>query len=168
MQTITIGKIVKPQGIRGAVKVLPFTENMHRFGTLPFVYIDNQKVAIQQVTYGNNFVILKLENVDDRNMAENFRNKLVSIDRSDIQPPQDGFLIIDLMGASVVDECGSLLGTITDIDAFGAADVIACKATNGKEFRFPHLEHVVKEVDISAKTFCVYKNLWQEVVVFDD
>jgi len=167
--TIIVGEVLRPQGLSGAVKIKAITDNPQRFKKLKSVYLGNSKTPIEQVSFMGDFVVLKFEGIDDRNAADDIRGKILSIDKQDAIDPGEGYFISDLIGASVVDDCGLILGTIKDINAFGAADIIECVDKGGKKFRFPHLEHVVKNVDVSTnKCFTVFADELARVVVYDD
>jgi len=165
---ITIGEILKPKGIKGALKIRPTTDDIQRFRLLERVYIDGTPYPVQSALSEGGFVVLSLGGVSDRNTAELLRGKLLQIDRAAAVLPEDGaYFIADIVGCALTDETGKKLGVITNVESFGAADVITGTA-KGKEFRFPFLNRVVAEIDVAAKRFCVYKKLWEEVVVFDD
>ncbi|MCL2375458.1 MAG: ribosome maturation factor RimM [Firmicutes bacterium] len=167
-QTIDIGQIVKPQGVKGAVKVKPFTNDIKRFEKLKSVVIDSVTHKIEEVSFVGGFVVLKFENCASRNEAESFRNKFITVDKSFIPVPKEGeYFIADLIGLAVVDENNKELGKIVQINAFGSADVVECMGKNGA-FRFPFLERIVKEVLLEKKQFCVFKKKLGEVIVYDD
>ena len=126
MKFITIGEVLKPQGIKGAVKVRPITDNPKRFDALKSVYIDRIPYSVREVTYGGgDFVFLSVESITSRNAAEYLRGKLVEIERADaVEPAAGEYFISDIIGCALTDEKGKCLGKITAVDSFGAADVI--------------------------------------------
>ena len=71
---LEVGKIVNTFGIRGQVKVVPFTDDIKRFDKLKTVYIERKKGLdlhkVENVKYTNNMVILKLEGIDSIEEAE--------------------------------------------------------------------------------------------------
>ncbi len=167
MDYITVGEILKPQGIKGAVKVKPLTDDPKRFERLKLVYIDSRPYPITSVIINGGFVVLTFAGIDDRNAAELLRGKLLEIDRVNAVDPGEGYLVADIIGCTLTDERGRILGEITDVDAFGAADVITGR-TKTREFRFPFLNKIVFKIAVAEKRFMVYKKLWEEVTVFDD
>lgn len=169
MEYITIGEILRPQGIRGEVKVRAITDDSLRFAKLKMVYIDNKPYRILQCRIGQDSVILRLSDVTDRNAAELLRGKLIDIDRVNaVNIPEDTFFIADLIGCRVVDEENSDLGEIVDIAKYGAADVITVRQASGKEMRFPFLNKLTVQINTEQKTFRVRKKLLDEVCVYDD
>ncbi len=168
MDYITIGEVLKPQGIRGEIKVRPLTADSSRYKKLRVVYVDNKSYKITSMRFDFNAVYLKLLGVDDRNTAELFRGKEICIDRVNAVSVDDGeYFITDVIGCKVVTENGDILGEITDILQYGAADVI-CAVNDKTTFRFPFLLKVVKDVLIAEKKFVVYADKFSGVCVYDD
>jgi len=162
-KTIVVAKVLKSQGIKGALKIQTYSDVPNRFKLLSTVFIDEKPHELESVFNSGGFVVLKIKGINDRESAEKFREKLISIDKNDVAMPKEGYFIMDLVGSSVLDDSGNNLGAIHDINGFGTADVIEC----GK-FRFPHLQHIVKSIDIEKKEFIVYRKFFDEVVVYDD
>jgi len=162
-----VGEILKPQGIKGAVKVRPLTDDIRRFELLKSVSVDGRSFSVQSVRVSGGFVVLQLFGISDRNAAELLRGKFLEIERSEADVPKDGYLIADIIGCALTDEKGKKLGVITNVESFGAADVITARF-EGKEFRFPFLERIVEKIDVSAKVFCVHRRQWKGVTVYDD
>ena len=69
-----IGQIVNTYGIKGFVKVVPFTDNINRFEDLKTLYVETKKglenFEIEEVKYSKNTVLLKLKGIDDIKVAE--------------------------------------------------------------------------------------------------
>ncbi len=170
MDYITVGEILKAQGIAGEVKVKPFTQSGERFKKLRVLYIDNRPYKIMGLRVERDCVYIKLQGVDDRNAAEALRGKHLLIDRVNAVDLDEGeYFIADLIGCEVVCEKGEVMGTITDVSQYGgSADVITARNSAGKEFRFPFLNRLVSNVDIAEKKFNVIKKLLDEVCVYDD
>ncbi len=169
MDYIAIGEILRPKGIKGGVKVRALTDDMRRYDKLKLVYIDSLPHKILNVSYEGSFVILFLQGIDDMNKAETLRGKIIHIDRHNaIDPGDDAYFINDIIGCALMGDDGVRIGVIETVDNFGSADVISGKTLAGKDFRFPFLNRIVKNVDIDAKEFTIFREQWQEVVVFDD
>ncbi|MDE6293414.1 MAG: ribosome maturation factor RimM, partial [Clostridiales bacterium] len=113
---ITVGQIVKPQGVRGEVKVRAMTNDPSRFCVLKSVYIDGCVYKINAVRVSSDDVYLKLSGVEDRNAAELLRGKYVTIDRAAAVALDDGeFFIDDVVGATLVAktaESSETIGTV--------------------------------------------------------
>ena len=159
---IEIGQIVNTYGIKGFVKVVPFTDDITRFNNLKSVYVElkNNKIKtfeVEEVKYAKNLVLLKLKGIDDINMAEEYRNCYLKIDRKDaVKLPKDSYFIIDLLGIDVYTEENELLGKIIDIYPTGSNDVYVVKNENGKQVLLPAISEVIKNVDIKNQKMIIH------------
>lgn len=149
-----IGQIVNTYGIKGFVKVNPFTDDITRFEELKSVYIDIKgkltEFTIEEVKYSKNMVLLKFKEILDINEAEKYRNYYIKISRDNARKlPKDTYFIADLIGLEVYNEkSNELLGKVDDIFSTGSNDVYVVKDELGKQILLPGLKEVIKEVDI--------------------
>lgn len=169
METITVGEIIKAQGIKGELKIKPLTDSPERFFSLKAVYIGNAAYKVSHVRV-DGFVYLKLAGIDTRNDAEAQVGKRIEIDRVLAAPLEDGytFYIADVEGSALIDEHGERLGTITEVSQFGAADVFTVETVDGRVMRFPYLKKLLLAADTQNKTFAVYKDELARVTVYED
>ena len=148
---LRIGKIVNTHGIKGEIRVLPLTDDIGRFKNLKSIQLDDDrhtKVDIESVKYQNNFVLIKLKDINSINDAEKFKNVYIVVDRSNaIKLPEGSFFICDLIDIEVYDLNKVFLGKIIDILSTGSNDVYVVKDGN-KEILIPALKTVVKEINI--------------------
>ena len=151
-----IGKIVNTFGIKGEVKVLPYTENIEQFKKIKKIYISNKEVKLQSVKYHKNTVILKLEGIDDMTSAENLRGSIIEIERSKEKLPKDTYYIADLIGLDVYTDEGNLLGKLEDIYNTGANDIYTVRTEDDKQILLPSIKEVIKEIDIENKKIIVH------------
>ena len=123
---LCIGKIVKPVGLKGSVKVVPNTENVNRFKKLKEVFIENELVKVVHVSVaGEEKVLLTFENIDTCEKAETLRDKNLYVERDNaIELKKGEFFAVDLMGAKMYTEKDEYVGTITDIENYGANDIL--------------------------------------------
>lgn len=168
---ITVGQIVKPQGVRGEVKVRPMTNDQSRFCVLKSVYIENCVYKLMSVRVSGEDVYLKLSGIDDRNAAELLRGKYVSIDRAAAVALDDGeFFIDDVVGATLIaksaDDCQNI-GIIQSVQSFGAADVFTVKTEKG-EMTFAFVKALNAEYDEKSNALIVDGDRLKEVAVYDE
>jgi len=167
MQLITVGKIVKPVGLKGEVKVLLFTKDAGVFAALKQVYISGSAVGVTKARPAGGFVYMFLDGVADCNAAEKLRGAEVQIDRAKAkQPDEDEYFVADLIGCKVIADGGDI-GILTEVLAYGAADVFVVKGADGKDVLFPHLARVVISVDLAGKVIALDKKAFEEVVVIN-
>ncbi len=170
MDYITVGEIIKAQGIGGEVKVRPLTADIERFRKLRVLYAEEKPYRIMGLRLDRDYAYIKLQGVDTRNAAEELRGKFLQIDRINaVDLEEDEYFISDLIGCGIFTEENILLGKITDVSqSSGSVDVISARSPQGKEFRFPFLKRIVVGVDVAQKRFAVMRKLLEEVCVYDD
>jgi len=170
---LVIGEILKPQGVKGEVKVRPITCDPSRFEDLTRVFFKDAagtyvpiKVKISRVDL--DAVYLTVRGYSDRTEAENLRGQLLYVDRaSAMKLPEGAEFICDLIGCVAHDDTGRLIGTLTDVLQPGAGDVYVFRGPLG-EVLVPALKTVFLEVDVHAKTMLLSVARLTEVAVFDE
>ena len=154
---IKVGKIVNTHGVKGYVKCMPLTDDLERFEDLKYIYTekDNQKRLIKEVWDRKGMVYLKLENIDDMETAESFKDTYISILEDQLRVlPQDSYYLFDLEGMDVYSGEGDYLGKITEIYQTGANDVYEV-SNKDKSFLIPAIKDVVKSVDVQDKKMII-------------
>ena len=153
---IKLGKITAPVGIKGEVRVFPYTDEMTRFSDIDELLLKGVKTPIEDVRYQKNMVVLKLKGVDDRNAAESLRDTELMLDEDDLwEMPEDTYLIKDLIGMQVTDEDGKEIGTLTDVTVGAAQDLYTVAMPDGKSFLLPAVKQFILHVDKGAKRMTV-------------
>lgn len=146
---LRVGQIINTHGVKGEVKVLPLTDDMHRFDELEYIYLYGEKVNIENVKYLKDKVVLKLEDIDSMNEAEKLKYKqpYLEITRDQaVELPEDTYFITDLIGCKVVDTNNFEYGKISDVIQTPSNDVYWVKGN--KEILVPVLKEVVLTIDI--------------------
>lgn len=164
MKLIEIGKILKPQGIKGEIKVEPLTKNTEQFLTLKEVFVSGKEYKIVKSAVRQGYIYLFFEGINRCEDVEPLRGKYISRDREELPVDEDEYLIVDLMGCTIVDENGIVYGEITDIDDYGAASVITILGKRG-QFSFPYVDDIFTEIDIENKRIVINSQRYKEVVV---
>ena len=158
---LEVGQIVNTFGIKGEVKVVPFTDDIKRFDNLKNVYVKTKKESkqykIENVKYHKNMVLIKLEGINTVENAETLRNAFLEIDRKDAVPLEEGtYFIADVMGAEVYTDEGKLLGKVEDIFNTGSNDIYVVKDELGKQILLPGIKEVIKEVLLEQEKIIVH------------
>ena len=166
MKTLTVGTILKPQGIRGELKVKPFTDSAETFRKFGSVRIDGEAYKVLSVRTGDGMVYLALRGVPDRNAAELLRGKPVEILREEAPAlPEGSYYIADLLGAEIVTETGEVLGHLKDVTKAGT-DIYTLE-TGEKEVMFPAVKGLVLSVDVAAGKIVLDEKRYREVAVLE-
>ena len=116
---LQVGRIVNTHGVRGEVKLMPLTDDPSRFDDLEWVFIENDGVMtryeIQSVKYFKGMVIVKLAGIDDPETAAALKGCFALVDRVNaVRLPEGSYFICDIIGCSVFDENGALLGKVSE------------------------------------------------------
>lgn len=169
MEKIVVGKILKSQGIKGEVKVLPITDDVTRFKKLKTVFIDENEYKVESVRIDSSFAYVKFCEVTDRNTADTLKDKEILIDRKDaVKLPEGSYFVVDLIGCKVFVE-EKEIGTLTYVlDYTGSANVYEVTLPSGKTMMFPALKKVLKNIDVQNKIIVLDKESLSEVVVYED
>ncbi len=168
---LLIGQVLKPQGIKGLVKVRPDTDDPSRFLALKYVYImqgeSYVKVPVDEVSVREEAVCLRLNGVQDRDLAEKQRDTMLYIDRQNaVELAENETFICDLIGCEVRDRQGNVLGKIRDVLQPGGNDVYVVKCKQG-EMLLPALLHIVIDVQTEQGFVTVDESRLHEVAVCD-
>lgn len=144
------GKIVTTHGIRGEVKIMPYTdypELLCEFDRL-FIGKNHEEIAIERSRTFKNMVIAKLEGYDTPEAAEKLRNKILYMHRSDLELDENTYFIQDLIGIEVRDaDTEFIYGKIADVMQTGANDVYVVQGTD-REYLVPAIPDVIISTDI--------------------
>lgn len=151
------GKIVTTHGIRGEVKIMPYTDTPELLAEFDRLFIGKNKdeLIIERSRVFKNMVIAKIEGVDTPEAAEKLRNKLLYMHRDDLELDDDTYFIQDLIGIEVRDaDSGKVYGTISDVMQTGANDVYVIKGSD-REYLVPAIADVVVSTDIDENIMTI-------------
>ena len=150
------GKIVTTHGIRGEVKIMPYTDTpelLCEFDRL-FMGKDKAEIYIDRARVAKNMVIAKIEGIDTVEAAEKYRNKVLFMHRDDLELNEDTYFIQDLIDMEVKDaDSGFVYGKITDVLQNGANDVYVIKGD--REYLVPAIPDVVISTDIDSNIMLI-------------
>ena len=156
MEKIKIGKIVNTVGLKGEVKVYNYSDSIEIYETIESIYVEDRLTVIENVRAQKNMVILKLEGADDRNAAEALRGKELYIPEDDLpELPEGQYYVRDLIGMSVTEEDGNLLGHVTDVLQNTAQDIFEVESENGKKLLIPKVDQFVLDIDAEKREITV-------------
>ncbi|BBL34962.1 ribosome maturation factor RimM [Nitrosomonas stercoris] len=162
---VILGKITGPHGIRGQVKVFPFTECINGLMQYPKWWLSHNKKDWQIVhptasSIHKNGLITALDEYQDRTAAAELKGLLIAIPRDQLpelsKNGEDGYYWTDLIGSNVINMRKEPLGSVINLFNTGANDVMQVQLSNGKETLIPFLEQqVIKQVDLELRQIVV-------------
>ena len=148
-EMIYIGKTVSTFGIKGELKVISdfeYCDKAYKVGNK--VLINNIEHIISSIRYHKNYVLLKIDNLNNINDILKYVGFNIYIKRLDLNLSKDEFLYKDLINSEVVDEDDTKLGKIIEV-VKGINVLIKVKGT--KEFYIPLIDNYVKRFDLDKK-----------------
>lgn len=157
---VCLGVIVSSHGVRGLVRVKPFTEEPMNVGAYgPVETQDGKKrFALQAMSVAKGLVLCRLEGVNDRDVADALRGTELYVPRERLPEPEadDDFYQADLIGLNAVDARGRLYGRVLGFQNFGAGDLIEFDPVEGgQSVLMPFTADNVPAVDMEAKLLII-------------
>ena len=150
MNLIEIGEVVNTHGVRGEIKLNPWTDSLDDLTDIITFYLKDGETAVamyaETVRIHKNCAIIKLEGVDDMKTAESFRGRTLYIKR-DENLPEGRYYIADLIGLSVMTDEGEF-GTVSDVFQTRANDVYEVKRPGEKPVYLPAIREVIQEINV--------------------
>jgi len=152
---VTVGRIGRPHGIRGAVVVGVRTDEPElrfakgsRLDTDP---VGSGPLVVAGSRWHSGELLVRFEGVDDRDAAGELRGTWLLVDSSTLAPldDPDEFRDGDLIGLAVRTADGAAVGTVDDVLHSGQ-DVLVIKSADGREVMVPFVLPLVPEVNVSA------------------
>lgn len=150
-----MGRIAAPFGIKGWIKVQPYSEDP---GTLmDFVSWrvgrgeQQAHYTVETVQDHGKALVAKLAGIDDRDAAYALRGQEISVAKRDLPPPEENeFYWSDLIGLTVINREGIELGKVDSLMEGGANDLLVVKGA--REHLIPFVAAFVGKVDLAGGT----------------
>jgi 16S rRNA processing protein RimM len=152
---VLIGKVTRPHGVRGEMKVLPGEGCSGAWCQVREVWLGKdartaRARVLRRARPGGRGFILSLEGVDSVEAAEELRDVSLFVERAALPPPAKGeWYLEDLIGLRVEDPHGRVLGELQAIFDNGAHEVYVV-ARAGAEILVPGVEGVVLAIEPEA------------------
>lgn len=150
---LEIAKFTKTHGLKGEVKAVYYCSNPDELGDYEIYYLGNDKSAFKIENYRitKNTVIVKPKGYETVEQAQTLINKMLYIDRNDVELPPDTWFIQDLIGLDVIDAAsGEIYGKIDEILQNAPVDVYSLITKDNRQLLFPSIPEVLVKTDIEA------------------
>jgi len=166
---IPIGRVIRPHGVRGKIKLEYFGEDVNRFPPSREVFIEVKAgnvraYEILETTPQAPRLILHLKGIEKREEVESLVGKEVFIKREALPELEEGeYYWMDVLGMSVETEEGRKIGQVKEIFSTGANDVYVVEGKRG-EILLPATREVIQSVDRERGVMKVSQKggLWEE------
>ena len=169
---LLLGEIVRPQGIRGEVKVRHYTDDPFRFQELETVLFPDgdgyATLTILSCRVQKEDVFLTLAGVQDRDAAEKLRGTKLYVDRANARElSEDEVFIADILGATAYDTQGNVIGVLKDVLTPGGVDVFVFSTPKGN-LMMPALKSVLLTLDAQNGKIILDEQKLDEVALYED
>lgn len=160
---LVLGRVQRPHGVRGEVRVEILTGYPERLEQHAALYLAHpnspeavQRYPVERLRLHQNVMLLKLGGCDDRNAADGLRGMLVQIPLEEAVPLEEGeYYLYQLVGIEVETAEGERLGRVVEVLDTGANDVYVVQGPRG-EVLLPAIKDVVLELDLESRRMVVH------------
>jgi len=164
-----IGRVIKPHGVKGKVKIEYFGEDLNRFSLYPEVFIENRMGKIETYEILETILqpprlILRLKGIERVEDAQILVGKEILIPKEALPDlPENEYYWIEMLGMVVETEGGKRIGRVKEILPTGASDVYVVEGKRG-EILLPATEEVIQSIDRKRGVMKVIRmeGLWEE------
>lgn len=151
-ERFAIGRILKPHGLKGALKAVSYLETDDCAGRLEEVFLGGERSGehafrVENLEIRERGFLLKLKGIEDADTARRWTGTEIFADASLLEAlPEGEYYWRDLIGLRVHGEDGTFLGKIKAVFPTGSNDVYVC-AGGQREILLPAVEDVIRKVD---------------------
>jgi 16S rRNA processing protein RimM len=162
---VCLGVITGAHGVRGEVKVRPFTaepDALDAYGDVEDASGERRfSLTVERVTAKG--VVCRIDGVGDRDAAFALRGTELWVDRARLpEPDEDEWYVDDLAGLAVVGADGEPLGRVRAVVDHGGGDVVEILTDDGRELVVPFTRAQVPEVDVAGGRLVLAAPEWVE------
>lgn len=145
---VSIGKILKPHGLKGELRVLNLSSFAERFKALRYVILclgnRREEFIVESVRFHKNFLLFKLKGIDSKEMAEKWRGADVMIKEKDVWKKGENFYFYhELIGLKCFLPRGEYLGIVDGIEEIGENINLIIKEKDGYEHSVPFAKEFI-------------------------
>ena len=145
---ITLAAVAGAQGVKGEVRLKLFTDSAANLKGHSKLIVGGAERRLIDVREGDKTAVARFEGVADRTAAEALRGSLVEIDREALPPLEDGeYYHSDLIGLPCFDLEGGEVGTVVEVENFGAGDLLEVELAEGRRSLIPFRDGVADFID---------------------
>jgi 16S rRNA processing protein RimM len=153
---IEVGTVIEAYGIRGALKIRPFSNDPVALLSAKEIWLRNEyrpeinrDFSVYKSKEHSGTVILELVGLTDREIALSYKSSTVSVPRSKFPPTDEGeYYWTDLMGSQISNTQDELIGSVIEIVDNGAQTVLVVKDSENKKHLIPFVESFIIEVKV--------------------
>jgi 16S rRNA processing protein RimM len=166
---LPIGRVIKPHGVKGKMKVEYFGEDLHRFFFYRKIFIEDEKGRPEsyEIVEANPHpprLIVRLKGIEKIEDVMPLIGKNILVEKEVLPELEEGeYYWADLLGIEVETEEGKRIGSVKEVFSTGAHDIYVVEGKRGEIF-LPAIEEVVRSIDLRKRAMKVVrmKGLWED------
>lgn len=153
--TVVVGRIRKPHGVRGEVVVEPSTDTSERLAAGSELLVRPasgvmRSVVVSSVRPHRDALLVRFRGFDSREQVDDLRSARLEVDRSRVPPaPADSYYYFELVGCACRDVAEGELGTVVDLIEDGGGLLLELRR-GAERLLIPFVRAYVREVDVAA------------------
>ncbi|MCH4249394.1 MAG: ribosome maturation factor RimM [Microbacteriaceae bacterium] len=161
---LRIGRLTKPHGLKGGVKIeLSTDEPARRFATGAVLNLQvpesspwfGKHLTVKELRWYNGKPVVFFKEVPDRTVAETVVRAILTIEQAEDELPAEPDTWYDhqLVGLTAVRR-GVAVGQVIGVEHLPAQDLLTIRTSHGSVF-LPLVKNFVSGVDLTAKTLTI-------------
>ena len=161
MDNVVIGRVVKPQGLRGEIRVFPYFDSLAYFHELRYVYLakeewGEERFGVRRARVHGKFFVLLLEGCDSVAEAQQLVGTEVRVPaESFLALPEGSYYWHEMEGMDVYTQEGEHVGVIRDFIEASGNEVLVVKRGE-REWLLPVVAEVIAEVDMERRAVTIH------------
>lgn len=156
-QYLEIGEIVALHGIKGAVKIYPWSDTPQVLTRIKVLYLREDgtgKLELTKTSVQKNMILASIKGYDEPEESRKLVGSTVYANRKDIPLPKGRMFIDDILGFEIIDaDSSKVYGTLQDVTSNGAHDIYHIKCGE-KTVLFPAVDEFIDRID--TETSAIY------------
>lgn len=145
LQFLEAGQIVTTHGVRGEVKLLPWSDSPEFLVDFKRVVIDTKEYKVESCRIQKNCNLLKLSGIDTVEAGQALRDKIVKVYRCDA--PEELIFAAELIGMEVYAD-SEMIGKITDVLDYPGNKVYVINGTHS--YMIPAVKAFILSTDLDV------------------
>ena len=168
MNNLLIGEIVKPQGIKGEVKIKLY-DNSKNLTNIKILIVDKDSLLVESLSIRQGFMYVVFEGFDSIQKVEQLRNKKVYLCKEDASNllQENEFFIENILEFEVVTSDGKELGVLSDVQNYGSKDIAVIASEQG-EILLPIIDGLIEKINEEEKAIILDAKIFKEVACYED
>lgn len=152
---VLIGRVNKPHGIKGELKITPFSDDPDKLAGYKTLFLTSagksghlQKHHLLKVRNQVNYAVISLSGINSRDKAEELKGSSIWVARDELPLLSESeYYWYDFMGRDVFTRQGKYLGKVSNLISNGPHDVLVISEARGREYMIPVCDDFVEDPD---------------------